>query len=140
MAKYVRAREGTGVLRHPESGALSAPDPSRPVEASDPLVKAYPWAFVSDEDLAAEQAAADVSWKESAIELARRADVANAERQKAAEEQDADAVKMAEARAKGKPQGDDAERDIRTGETVDDDEVETASADPGTKRSNTRRK
>lgn len=60
MAKYVRARRGVGVLLHPETGGLVTPSPDVPVEASDPLVKKFPWAFVSDEDLAAEleQAAA----------------------------------------------------------------------------------
>lgn len=128
MPKFVRAREGTGVLVHPESGAVAAPDPSRPLPDNDPLVKAFPWAFVSDEDLAAEQADADQSWRESAIESARRADEAIAAREKAAKETDADAVKMAEARAAGKPQGDDAERDIRTGDTV-----ESATKRPGEK-------
>lgn len=129
MPKFVRAREGTGMLVHPDSGTVAAPDPSRPIPDSDPLVKKYPWAFVSDEDLAAEQASADVAWRESAIESARRADEALAEREKAAKEADADAEKMAEARANGKPQGDDAERDIRTGDTV-----ESATAAPGEKR------
>ena len=139
MPKFVRARQGTGILRHPESGALAAPDPSRPVAADDPLVKAYPWAFVSDEDLAAELEATDVSWREGAIESARRADEAIAARQKMEDEQDADAVKMAEARAKGKPQGDDADPDNQRGVTeLDDEDVEDATARPGEK-SNARR-
>lgn len=129
MPKYVRARQGTGILRHPESGALEAPDPAVPFESTDPLVKAFPWAFASDDELAKEQDAETVAYRPSAIEHARRADELNAAREKAAEEADADAVKMAEARAKGKPQGDDAERDIRTGETV-----EAATAAPGEKR------
>lgn len=60
MPKYVRARRGTGILLHPETGGLVTPSPDVPVDASDPLVKKFPWAFVSDEDLAAEmeQAAA----------------------------------------------------------------------------------
>lgn len=60
MAKYVRARRGVGVLLHPEHGGLVTPSPDIPVPADDPLVKKFPWAFVSDEDLAAEmeQAAA----------------------------------------------------------------------------------
>lgn len=85
MPKYVRPREGTGVLVHPKTGAVAAPDPSRPVRDDDPLVKAFPWAFVSDEDLAAEQADADQSWRISAIEAARRADAALAVRDQASD-------------------------------------------------------
>lgn len=133
MPKFVRARQGTGILLHPETGAAAAPDPSIPVDASDPLVKAFPWAFVSDEDLARELDEQAVAYRPSAIEHARRADEQNAAREEAAKEAEADAVKMAKARADGKPQGDDAERDIRTGETVDDD-VEAATANPGKKR------
>lgn len=60
MAKYVRARRGVGILQHPDSGALIVPNPDVPVLATDALVKRFPEAFVSDEDLAAEleQAAA----------------------------------------------------------------------------------
>lgn len=60
MAKYVRARRGVGILLHPDTGGLITPSPDVPVLATDPLVKKFPWAFVSDEELAAEneQAAA----------------------------------------------------------------------------------
>lgn len=133
MSKFVRARQGTGLLLHPETGAVAAPDPSVPVESTDPLVKAFPWAFVSDEELAKELDESRVAYRESAIESARRADEQIAAREKAAKEADADAEKMAKARADGKPQGDDAERDIRSGDTVDDD-VEAATAEPGKKR------
>ena len=54
MAKYVRARKGTPALLHPDTGLLVVPSPDTPVADSDPLVKAHKWAFVSDEDLAAE--------------------------------------------------------------------------------------
>lgn len=120
MPKYVRAREGVGILRHPESGTVAAPDPSRPVPDNDPLVKAYPWAFVSDEDLAAEQDAAGVAWREGAIESARRADAAIAAREKAQKEADAEGVRLAEERAAGEAP------------------VESATARPGQK-SNARR-
>lgn len=142
MPKFVRARQDAPVLRHPESGALAAPDPSVPYDASDPLVKAFPWAFVSDEELAAELEEQRVAYRPNAIEHARRADEQNAAREKAAKDAEADAVKMAEARAAGKPQGDDAVRDIRTGDTVDDDGevVEAATTRPGEKRTTRRRK
>lgn len=129
MSKYVRARSDAPVLRHPESGALERPDPAVPVDASDPLVKAFPWAFVSDEDLAKELDEQRVAYRPNAIELARQADAAAKAREDAQAEEDADAVKMAKARADGKPQGDDAERDIASGETV-----ESATAAPGEKR------
>jgi hypothetical protein len=61
MPKYVRARRGVGILLHPATGGLVTPSPDVPVEASDPLVKRFPWAFVSDEDLAAELEQANVS-------------------------------------------------------------------------------
>ena len=138
MPKFVRARPGAGVMVHPETGAVAAPDPTRPYRSDDPLVKAFPDAFVSDEELYAELEQQESSWRESAIEAARRADVQNAERAKAAEEQDADAVKMAEARAAGTPQGDDADPTIKRGITVDDD-VEDATSRPGQK-SNARKK
>jgi hypothetical protein len=58
--KYVRARRGVGILLHPETGGLVTPSPDIPVDASDSLVKKFPWAFASDEELAEEmeQAAA----------------------------------------------------------------------------------
>lgn len=56
MAKFVRARQGVPALLHPETGALTVPSPNQPIDASDALVKKFPWAFVSDEELAAEQA------------------------------------------------------------------------------------
>lgn len=99
MPKYVRARQGTGVLIHPESGTAAAPDPGRPLPENDPLVRAFPWAFVSDEDLAAEQAAEGNAWRESAIESARRADEQLAARAKAAKEADAEGVRLAEERS-----------------------------------------
>lgn len=123
MTKYVRARaENISVMRHPESGALIVPNPSEPVAATDPLVKAYPWAFVSDEDLAAEQEAARESWRPSALEAARRAAEQEAEAEKAAKEADAEAVKLANQRAKGA-----------------DEDVEAATAEPGEKRTTRKR-
>lgn len=133
MPKFVRARQGVGVLRHPESGALAAPDPGVPLDASDPLVKAFPWAFISDEDLAAERASEAVAFRPSAIEHARRADEQLAARNKAVKEAEAEAEKMAKERADGNPQGDDAERDIASGDTV-----ESATRRPGEKRATRR--
>lgn len=115
MPKFVRPREGTGMLVHPETGAVASPDPSRPVRSDDPLVKAFPWAFVSDEELAAEIEQRDGAWRESAIESARRADQAIAEREKVAKDADAEGVKLAEERS-----------------------VEAATSRPGEKRSTRR--
>lgn len=61
MAKYVRARRGVGILLHPDTGGLVTPSPDVPVLATDPLVKKFPWAFVSDEDLAAENEQAAIA-------------------------------------------------------------------------------
>lgn len=120
MPKYVRARQGTGLLRHPDSGTVAAPDPSRPLPDNDPLVKAFPWAFVSDEELASEQAAGDESWRESAIESARRADEAIKAREKEQKDADAEGVALAEERA------------------ADGEPVEDATSRPGEKRSTRR--
>lgn len=50
---YVRPRGGVALI-HPETGVPFVPTAGVPIEASDPLVKAYRWAFVSDEEAAAE--------------------------------------------------------------------------------------
>jgi hypothetical protein len=55
--KYVRFKGGV-ILRHPDTGAAVVPAGDEPVDASDPLVKAYPWAFASDDEIAEERAAA----------------------------------------------------------------------------------
>ena len=70
MAKYVRARRGVGVLLHPETGGLVTPSPDVPVLATDPLVKKFPWAFLSDEELAAENEQAAVSARPIPVEEA----------------------------------------------------------------------
>lgn len=73
MAKYVRARRGVGVLLHPVTGGLVTPSPDVPVEASDPLVKKFPWAFISDEELAAELEQAAQSARPAPVEEATAA-------------------------------------------------------------------
>lgn len=55
--KYVRFKGGV-ILRHPDTGLASVPPADAPIDASDPLVKAYPWAFASDDEIADEQASA----------------------------------------------------------------------------------
>jgi len=73
MAKFVRARKGVGILLHPETGGFVVPNPDTPVESTDPLVKRFPWAFVSDEDLAAELAQAAESARPAPVEEATAA-------------------------------------------------------------------
>lgn len=55
--EYVRVRPysdgGPCAVRHPEHGEMVVPGPAEVFRADDPLVKAYPWLFVSDADLAA---------------------------------------------------------------------------------------
>lgn len=55
--KYVRVRPPTDggpcAVRHPEHGELVVPSPSEAFRDDDPLVRAYPWLFVSDDTLAA---------------------------------------------------------------------------------------
>lgn len=51
---YVRAREPVAVRDPSAPGILQVLNPSVPVNENDPMVKAYPWAFVSDDELAAE--------------------------------------------------------------------------------------
>lgn len=55
MSKIVRVRPahmgGPCAVRHPEHGELVVPNPAQPYSADDPLVREYPWLFVSDADL-----------------------------------------------------------------------------------------
>lgn len=48
--KYVRVKQPPSIHRHPESGLLVVPDPRVPYRADDPLVKAFPDSFESDEE------------------------------------------------------------------------------------------
>lgn len=67
MPKYVRARRGVGILLHPDTGGLVTPSPDVPVDASDPLVKKFPWAFQSDEELATEMQQAAASARPTVV-------------------------------------------------------------------------
>lgn len=50
---------GPCAVRHPEHGEYVVPNPAQPYRDDDPLVAAYPWLFVSDEQAAGvEQATA----------------------------------------------------------------------------------
>jgi hypothetical protein len=51
MAKYVRFKGGV-ILRHPDTGAPFVPQAGTPLEESDPIVKAYRWAFESEDEVA----------------------------------------------------------------------------------------
>lgn len=51
---YLRAREPVAVRDPQVEGIMQVLNPSTPYDANDPLVKAYPWAFVSDDELAAD--------------------------------------------------------------------------------------
>ena len=57
MGKYVRARGGV-ILIDKESGAPVVPAAGEMYEASHPIVKAHPDAFMSEEDAFSEQEAA----------------------------------------------------------------------------------
>ncbi len=50
--KTVRANEVVSV-RHPEHGLMVTPDPAQPYPVDDPLVRAYPWLFSTEDELAA---------------------------------------------------------------------------------------
>ena len=69
---FVRVRPasqgGPCAVRHPDHGELVVPNPAKPYPDDDPLVKAYPWLFVTDADLAADEPVTAV-----AIEQATRA-------------------------------------------------------------------
>jgi hypothetical protein len=43
----------------PGTSICTVPDPNIPYRGDDPLVKAYPWMFESDEDAIVEEASAD---------------------------------------------------------------------------------
>jgi hypothetical protein len=53
--KYVRVRPahmgGPCAVRHPEHGEYVVPSPSVPYAADDPIVREYPWLFVSDDEI-----------------------------------------------------------------------------------------
>lgn len=53
--RYVRVRPyhlgGPCAVRHPDFGEFVVPNPAEAYRADDPLVIAYPWLFVADEDL-----------------------------------------------------------------------------------------
>lgn len=72
MPKFVRARVGIPALMHPDSGVLMVPDPNKPIDASDPLVKKFGWAFASDEELAAEAEAGARYVTEAPLEQATK--------------------------------------------------------------------
>lgn len=57
MPKLVRARQGVPALLHPETGALVVPNPNTPIDGNDVLVRKFPWAFASDDEIAEEMAA-----------------------------------------------------------------------------------
>ena len=57
--KYLRIREpGKHALLNPDTGLHETPRPGDQYTADHPLVRAHPWAFGSEEDIAAEQEAA----------------------------------------------------------------------------------
>jgi hypothetical protein len=53
---YVRVRPpelgGVAAVRHPEHGEYVVPNPAVPYRDDDPIVRAYPWMFVTDDELA----------------------------------------------------------------------------------------
>lgn len=53
-------------LRHPETDQYVVPTPGEGYDANDPLVKAYPWAFVTAAQL--EELQADVGQKIESVE------------------------------------------------------------------------
>jgi hypothetical protein len=48
---YRVAKPGETALLHPETGTYVVPDPRIPYRGDDPLVKAFPQFFISDEDM-----------------------------------------------------------------------------------------
>lgn len=59
MAEYLRVREpGKHALLNPDTGLHETPKPEAEFTADHPLVRAHPWAFGTDDDIRAEQEAA----------------------------------------------------------------------------------
>jgi hypothetical protein len=59
MAEYLRVREpGKHALLNPETGLHETPKGDTQFAADHPLVKAHPWAFGTEEEIAAEREAA----------------------------------------------------------------------------------
>ncbi len=78
MRGIVRVRPaamgGPCAVRHPDHGELVVPNPAESYAADDPIVQAYPWLFVSDEQLAAFKDGAPVTSVEiPPVEQASRA-------------------------------------------------------------------
>ena len=67
MASKVRPRKAAVALLHPETGVLVVPNPEMLYSVKDPLVKTFPWAFVSDDELQAELVEAARAWPSSQI-------------------------------------------------------------------------
>lgn len=56
MAEYLRVRQpGASALLNPVTGLHEAPRPEDRFERDHPLVKAYPWAFGTEDEIAAER-------------------------------------------------------------------------------------
>lgn len=59
MTTFLRVREpGKHAILNPESGLHEVPDPRAQYTTEHPLVKAAPWAFGTDEEIASEADAA----------------------------------------------------------------------------------
>lgn len=51
--KTLRVRPGAAsAVLHPQTGVHVVPDPSVPYGTDDPLVRAYPWLFGTEEEIA----------------------------------------------------------------------------------------
>lgn len=51
MAKRLRANQAVAV-RHPEHGGFVTPNPADTYADTDPLVRAFPWLFSTEDELA----------------------------------------------------------------------------------------
>lgn len=71
MSRTVRPTQVVAV-RHPQHGGFVTPSPAQAYAADDPLVRAYPWLFSTEEELASR--GAEPTLRESApVEQATRA-------------------------------------------------------------------
>lgn len=70
---FVRVVE-IAAVRHPETGQYVVPNPTQPYPDDDPIVRAYPWMFRSDnedDDAPVERAVANPGYKRPVRPLRR---------------------------------------------------------------------
>lgn len=81
MPQTYRVRmDRVSAVLHPESQSHVVPDPRQPYLEDDPLVRAYPWMFATDDEIAEELAAGPIESVAIETATARPGERSNARR------------------------------------------------------------